>query len=235
MAFTDNEFKNTVKSLGDFLQLVDRDDVGLPGFQRHFVWGDGDQRALFASVLCGEPIGSVLIQKAGSNASQFAPRSLAGRPDLKSPNVDLILDGQQRLTTIYNGFGKHGGVVRKGKRRMYVLNLAKLFMDHPDPIVLSEQDPNPLSEYIELVEPNFESPAEQAKKGVLYLQTLNDTTSAGNWLTAFAQESSVVECLDPDHNQCIKEHCLIESAKNLFGRYGIRGLASVFTNYRIPW
>lgn len=235
MSFSDSEFSNSVKSLNDFLQLVDNGSIGLPGFQRKFVWTETQQRRLYASMICGEPIGGVLIQKKGTNTHQFGPRSLHGLPDLKTDSVDLILDGQQRLTTIYKGFGKNGRIEKNKKKYQYVLNVNKLLDELPEPVNLSEEDPSPLIDFIELVPLNNDSPLEQVEKGVINLSTLGDANRASNWLTEFARQSDLTNCQDQEHTDCAEDDCRLESSRSLFEAYGLRGLTNIFVNYRLPW
>ena len=72
----------------------------LPEFQRGWVWNDEHIRALLVSIARGFPIGTVMLLEAGGKA-RFKARALEGVEPPKHATVEsLILDGQQRLTTL---------------------------------------------------------------------------------------------------------------------------------------
>lgn len=83
----------------------------LPEFQRDYIWKDSNVKSLFESVLLGHPIGSILLLElnkenpllAWVNFSEIIP------PDIRQFEYDkkdkvppryLVLDGQQRLTSL---------------------------------------------------------------------------------------------------------------------------------------
>ncbi len=73
----------------------------MPEFQRSYVWGDEDVQNLIASVAKGYPIGAFLSLSTGGEVN-FKPRPLEGIEEAGdfSPE-ELLLDGQQRLTSLY--------------------------------------------------------------------------------------------------------------------------------------
>lgn len=91
-------------SLDVLLSDVDEGRIQVPRFQRPYVWSPGMMRELFDSVLKGYPIGSLLI---------WAPRELkvdtmthigpipTSRASSNKGQVSLLLDGHQRLATLY--------------------------------------------------------------------------------------------------------------------------------------
>lgn len=73
--------------------------LGLPEFQRDFVWEPKEVVDLLDSVSRQWPIGSLLLL---SGPQPFAYRSIASGPVLSESGLDLyILDGQQRVTALY--------------------------------------------------------------------------------------------------------------------------------------
>ena len=84
--------------------------MALPDFQRDFVWDPRATEELIESILQNYPAGSLLRIK-NTSGFFFAPREVAGAPALNghSPSY-LVLDGQQRLTSLYQalyGSGNH--------------------------------------------------------------------------------------------------------------------------------
>lgn len=99
-----------ISSIETILTKLNNGDLMLPDFQRGFVW-DGEQiRKLFSSVLCRNPIGSILTLK--SNDSNFSCKKIGAQPRTcyvtkKDGVVDFLIDGQQRLTSLLAGFSTY--------------------------------------------------------------------------------------------------------------------------------
>jgi hypothetical protein len=93
-------FDITKEDLKDLLRKVDQGKLQLPEFQRSYVWNDVDVRSLIASVVKGFPVGALLTLETGGEL-RFKPRMLEGAPDIDVKPEDLLLDGQQRITSLY--------------------------------------------------------------------------------------------------------------------------------------
>ncbi len=90
-------------SIAEILKKIDEGKVQLPDFQRGWVWEDGRIRALIASISNGYPIGAAMFLKAGGPSVHFKTRLFEG-VDKSKESVQpesLVLDGQQRNTSIY--------------------------------------------------------------------------------------------------------------------------------------
>jgi len=77
-------------------------EIRLPQFQRSFVWDSGSIRDLIHSVFCQYYIGSLLILNCDPQRPPFHPVKLNGASGDGSvhPVKELVLDGQQRLTSL---------------------------------------------------------------------------------------------------------------------------------------
>ena len=84
------------------LDQIDSGAMALPMFQRGYVWNRDQVRALFTSLYRGYPIGTLLVWQT-TDASVAKKGNL---PALVAP-LSLLLDGQQRMTSLY-------GVLRGG-------------------------------------------------------------------------------------------------------------------------
>ena len=96
-------FDSTKTSLQDLLAGTHCGKIQLPDFQRGWVWDDDHIRSLLASVSVSFPIGAVMLLDTGGTGVNFKPRPLTGTKEslLQISPETLILDGQQRLTSLY--------------------------------------------------------------------------------------------------------------------------------------
>lgn len=93
-------FDTTKEDLKDILRNVDSGKLQLPDFQRDYVWGDDDVQSLIASIAKGFPVGALLTLETGGEVA-FKPRVLAGVEKTNSRPDELLLDGQQRMTSLF--------------------------------------------------------------------------------------------------------------------------------------
>ncbi len=106
------------RALKDLLAEIHSRTMVLPDFQRDFVWEPGATQELIVSIANNYPAGSLLRVRDAKRV--FAAREFEGAPRLNGQkHTFLVLDGQQRLTSLYQAFY---GV---GEHRYY-LNLRKL-------------------------------------------------------------------------------------------------------------
>lgn len=85
--------------LESLLSQIDSGSMLLPEFQRGYVWNRDQVRGLLRSLYLGYPVGGLLVWE-----TETSPEDVRGT-DIAVGNRTLLLDGQQRLTTLY-------GVVR---------------------------------------------------------------------------------------------------------------------------
>jgi len=106
------------RALKDLLTETHNRTMVLPDFQRDFVWEPGATQELIVSIANNYPAGSIL--RVRDTKGVFAAREFEGAPPLNGAKYTfLVLDGQQRLTSLYQAFY---GV---GEHR-YFLDLRKL-------------------------------------------------------------------------------------------------------------
>ncbi len=89
-------------SLQEKLKEIKDGTVQLPEFQRDWRWNDEHIKSLIASIAQSFPIGAVMLLENGGTV-RFEPRRIAGtNPKIDEVTPDtLILDGQQRLTALF--------------------------------------------------------------------------------------------------------------------------------------
>ena len=92
----------------EMLSQIHQRRMALPDFQRDFVWEAGATQELIVSVANNFPAGSLLrLRLSNSSSAMFQPRNFEGAPALVIGHADLnflVLDGQQRLTSLYSAF-----------------------------------------------------------------------------------------------------------------------------------
>lgn len=95
-------FDSTKTLLSTLLQRVCDGKLQLPDFQRGWVWDDEHIRSLMVSIARSFPIGAVMLLETGGE-TRFQMRPVEGvdlRPNTAGLVEELILDGQQRLTSL---------------------------------------------------------------------------------------------------------------------------------------
>ncbi|WP_115576647.1 GmrSD restriction endonuclease domain-containing protein [Xanthomonas campestris] len=93
-------FDSTKLPLKDLLKDIVHGKIQLPDFQRGWVWDDEHVRSLLVSLGRSFPVGAVMLLETGGEV-RFQVRPVENVPleGLAAPEK-LILDGQQRLTTL---------------------------------------------------------------------------------------------------------------------------------------
>jgi hypothetical protein len=87
-----------VTKLAGILHSIDTGTVLLPEFQRGYVWNRDQVRGLMRSLYLGYPVGSLLTWETQADGSMVRGDTSSGTSAVRV----LILDGQQRLTSLYS-------------------------------------------------------------------------------------------------------------------------------------
>lgn len=83
--------------LGSLIKYISLGEIGLPDIQRPFVWRNAKVRDLFDSMYKGYPVGYLLLWQ---NTLTAVGRTIGTDSKQKPPRL-VIVDGQQRLTSLY--------------------------------------------------------------------------------------------------------------------------------------
>jgi len=92
---------STRETLKRLLEEAHDGRIQIPEFQRELILEDEWIKSLLASVSLNYPIGAVMLLQTGSPDVRFQARLIAGRPSSSTEPERLLLDGQQRLTSLY--------------------------------------------------------------------------------------------------------------------------------------
>ena len=90
-------FKHMTFSLNALINDISMGRIGLPDIQRPFVWPNAKIRDLFDSIYKGFPVGYLLLW---ANGLVEGHKTIGSETKQLSPNL-VIVDGQQRLTSLY--------------------------------------------------------------------------------------------------------------------------------------
>jgi hypothetical protein len=131
-------FDSTKTSLFEILKDVHNGKIQLPDFQRGWVWDDNRIKGILASVAKSFPIGAIMLLETGNESVKFKTKTIEGvkldneiKPDL------LILDGQQRITSLYQAIVTNEIVTTKNEKnyeikRWYYIDMDKAMDENYD-------------------------------------------------------------------------------------------------------
>src|SRR6266571_4126150 len=94
-------FDSTKEFLKKLLEKVHDGSIQLPEFQRDWVWEDERIKSLLASVSLSYPIGTLMLLQTGNPDVRFKGRPIQGAPLTLAEPDRMLLDGQQRMTSLY--------------------------------------------------------------------------------------------------------------------------------------
>ncbi len=187
-------FRSGEPSLQDIMDKIDKGENQLPDFQRGWVWDDKHIRSIIASISMSYPIGAVMLMETGGNGVRFRPRLVEGvELDTEVEPQMLILDGQQRLTSLYLAlrtgrpvptYGDKGNKIK----RFYYLDIAKCLDDDTDRIdaVLSiPEDRKITSDFGRKVDLDIRSQELEYQSGLFPLSIIFEPSKYSSWRRGF--------------------------------------------------
>ena len=160
--------------ISEILNQIDLGSYALPEFQRGYVWNRDQVKKLMMSLYRGYPIGGLLIW-----VTKTDPSITRGEGQLTPGVVNLILDGQQRITSLYGIIRGHApkffdgnansftGLYFNIKEQYFEFYMATKMKDNPDWISVTE--------LLQLGASNYIGQADPERKMFLfnYLDVLN--------------------------------------------------------------
>lgn len=129
--------KSLDTELNELMRGVASGKIQLPDFQRDWTWDDNRIKGILASLSQGYPMGAIMCLEYGNENVRFKYRTIEGvKVSGVSPEL-LILDGQQRLTSMYSATYSKNAVktkTEKGKdvERFYYFDINKCLDDNED-------------------------------------------------------------------------------------------------------
>jgi hypothetical protein len=123
-------FDSTKTNLYEILKDVHKGKIQLPDFQRGWVWDDNRIKGIIASVAKSFPIGAIMLLETGNESIRFKTKPVEGAPKNGNAPDMLILDGQQRITSLYQAIITNQVVTTRNAKkyeikRWYYIDMVK--------------------------------------------------------------------------------------------------------------
>lgn len=126
----------TEATVDELIRKIERGEVRLPEIQRHYVWTSTQVRNLFDSLYRKYPSGTILLWETDDKDEVPLQDMAVEQDDNPYSNTHLLLDGQQRLTSLAAVIrGKSVHVKDKPKAIELMFNL-----EHPDNLNIVTED-----------------------------------------------------------------------------------------------
>lgn len=185
-------FQTPKYELTELIKKVREGIIQLPDFQRGYVWDDERVRQLLVTVAVGHPMGMLLLLETGSSTVHFEskPIKTTTPPDATTPDL-LILDGQQRLTSLTQALSGSGVVTTKddGDRRYFIkIDEAVVQPDRLDEAIVSlPADGVVRTNFNRDIELDVSTPEKQIAQGYLPVTEIFTEDGAMPWVIEWAQ------------------------------------------------
>jgi len=109
-------FKTHPVALKDLMRECHEGKLQLPDFQRGWVWDQDRIIDLLASISEGFPVGALMTLDASGEVA-FAVRPVEGAPEASKPLEAYLLDGQQRMTSLYQSTSTRKAVLTQTAKK----------------------------------------------------------------------------------------------------------------------
>ena len=220
---SDIPFKTHDESLDGLLRNAESGKLALPDFQRSWVWDEQRIIDLLASVSQSFPIGAIMTLKTGG--IKFHPRNIEGAEAGTEKAESLILDGQQRITSLFLSARCKGVVCTKTVRnkttkRWFYVDIRKAIdpnVDRSDAIFTIPEDKIHKSYYPDRDTPLDLSTEESEFEELMF--PINRIFDWDNWNTKFLFSKASEET--------------IEEWKKIIVPFK-ESFINAFTNYQVP-
>lgn len=186
-------FQSPLLQLADLLAQVRKGEIQLPDFQREYKWDDDRIKSLLATLTLGHPMGVLMMLETGGRETRFKPRPLTGALPGAGPEF-LLLDGQQRMTSLFQALGSGRAVETvdpRGKniRRWYYLDLEAAIdpaADREEAVVSVPEDRVSRSDFARQIDLDISTRALEVEHGMFPLRLVYDQSDAMQWLFEYA-------------------------------------------------
>jgi hypothetical protein len=200
-------FKSNDTAIADILKGINDETNQLPDFQRGWVWDDEKICELIASISNSYPVGALMFLEYGGDTVRFKYRPFTGCNANRKPDI-LVLDGQQRLTSIYNAMLCQTPVptqTAKKERieRYYYLDISKCLSsttDRVDAVMSIPADRVVRENFARDIKLDLSTRENEFKENLFPLNIVYDRTATSKWRNEYQKfhsyDSFIVEQFD---------------------------------------
>ncbi|WP_066050913.1 GmrSD restriction endonuclease domain-containing protein [Robertmurraya korlensis] len=186
-------FKSNDTPVSEILRSIEKGIIQLPDFQRGWVWDDNRIKALIASITNSYPVGALMFLEYSEGGNvRFKYRPFTGATAIHNPEV-LVLDGQQRMTSIFNAlFSRQAVLTRTDKnkeiKRFYYLDIERCLnstTDRVDAIISVPEDKFVRSNFGRDIELDLSTRENECKNNMFPLNIVYDPIEAQMWMNEY--------------------------------------------------
>lgn len=195
-----SSFKSNDFLIVDILKDINNGAVQLPDFQRGWVWDDYRIRSLIASISNSYPVGALMFLEYGGESVRFKYRPFNGLQNQEKPDI-LVLDGQQRLTSIFSSMFFKKSVDTKIEKsnkeikRYYYLDIEKCLdssVDRVDAIISVPENKMIRSNFGKNIELDLSTREKEFENHMFPLNIVYDLIECGVWMNEYQQYHNYV-------------------------------------------
>lgn len=188
-----NGMKTNDMPILDLMKDIGAGKIQLPDFQRGWVWDDNRIRGLIASITQNFPVGAAMFLEYGNNSVRFKYRMIESAPALNVVPEQLILDGQQRLTSIYAAFCSPNAVKTKTDKgnatnQFYYIDIAKALdptVDRIDAIISVRENKQIVSDFGRSIDLDVSTAEKEYGNKLFPLNIILDDEKCFEWEQAY--------------------------------------------------
>lgn len=195
-------FQTPMYSLQEYLARTTNGEIQLPDFQRGYKWDEERVRQILITVLRGHPMGVVMLLETGNDQVRFKPRPVEGPsiPEGVEPRF-LLLDGQQRLTSLTQALTGDGIVHTKDTRgklldRRFFVDFEKV-VKYPeeieDAVIAVPADGVVRENFNRDIKLDLSTPEKQYEHGYFPVSLIYDSNALIKWIMASTNQELAME------------------------------------------
>lgn len=134
----EGEIANSEFNYSDLIDQIDKGNIHIPEFQREFVWTKKDILNLLDSIYKGYPVGSLILWVTDDDFSYS--EAIADNEDSSLPYTYFVIDGQQRMKSLYYAAKKRELEMKKDQSNKTVTKKIDVLFNLEDEEFLFRED-----------------------------------------------------------------------------------------------
>jgi hypothetical protein len=192
------------KSYQDLISEIEKGQIKIPKFQRDFVWSKENTAKLLDSIIKGYPIGTFIMWETNERLNDIKNIGNISLPQIPDGvKVQYVLDGQQRITSLYAAF-VGAKIQKEGEKKItdYKDIFVRLDLDldnHDEQIIVSEKPDSPsiaLCDLLDLNRKMLEIQSEYSKEEFILIHKFNQIFSTYEFSTIVLLKDDIESAIE---------------------------------------